>query len=161
MSLMVNDIFRNKAKRSPEQVQALANTVGEINDITEPLESAVWLFEKIAYLVASAWPHEAITKKVSDDLTERGYDIDIMPYPHGVGPDGITKVDKTVERLDSNEVETDVHFQITEGRFTIEFVSGVPVVDYKSHMRQESFSVKVKTGGIILLYKSFTREVSV
>ena len=54
MSLMVNDVFRNKAKRSPEQVQALANTVGEINEITEPLESAVWLFEKIAYLVARA-----------------------------------------------------------------------------------------------------------
>ena len=160
MSLSTYDVFQNKAKRSPDHVQALAHTICDINEITEPLESALWLFEKIAYLVATAWPHEVITKKVSDDLTERGYDVNLMPYPHGVGPGGIGKVDKTVERIDKNEVENDAYFQITEGRFTIEFVSGVPVVDYKSHKQQESFSVKVKAGDIILLYKSFTREVS-
>ena len=155
MSLMVNDIFRNKAKRSPEQVQALANTVGEINDITEPLESAVWLFEKIAYLIATAWPHEVIAKKVSDDLTDRGYDVNIIPCPKN------HRNKKKIEKIDINEIERDVYFRINEGKFDIDFVCGTPVIDYQQHKRQESFSVKVKTGGIILLYKSFTREVSV
>tara|TARA_S200002703_G_scaffold36579_1_gene31637 strand:+ start:180 stop:647 length:468 start_codon:yes stop_codon:yes gene_type:complete len=155
MSLMVNDVFRNKAKRSPEQVQALANTIGEINEITEPLESAVWLFEKIAYLVASAKPEENIPQIVAEDLEGRGYDVNFVLYPRN------HRNKKTVEKIDINEIECDVYFRITEGKHGVEFVCGTPVIDYQQHKRQESFSVKVKTGGIILLYKSFTREGSV
>ena len=155
MSLMVNDILRNKAKRSPEQVQALANTVGEINEITEPLESAVWLFEKIAYLVASAKTEENIPQIVAEDLEGRGYDVDLVLCPRN------HRNKKIVEKVDINKIERDVYFRTTEGKFDIEFVCGTPVIDYQQHKRQESFSVKVKKGGIILLYKSFTREVSV
>jgi len=154
MSLMVNDILRNKAKRSPEQVQALANTVGEINEITEPLESAVWLFEKIAYLVASAKTEENIPQIVAEDLEGRGYDVDLVLCPRN------HRNKKIVEKVDINKIERDVYFRTTEGKFDIEFVCGTPVIDYQQHKRQESFSVKVKTAGIILLYKSFTREVS-
>ena len=154
MSLSTYDVFQNKAKRSPDHVQALAHTICDINEITEPLESALWLFEKIAYLVATTKPEESISQTVAEDLEGRGYEINFVLYPRN------HRNKKTIEKIDVNEIERDIYFRITEGKFGVEFICGTPITDYQNHKKQESFSVKVKAGGIILLYKSFTREVS-